>query len=603
VADKGEMVPMDVSPHHVDSNLGKTLTDTYRLLRLLGQGGMGRVYEASHTRLSKKRYAVKILQADAAADPEAYARFRREAEITTEIGHPHIVEVYDFNITSDGQPFIVMQLLAGENLFDYLQRRGRLPRAELLRILRQVCSGLAAAHEAGIVHRDLKPENIFLAEQVEGDPQAKLLDFGLSKIKHSNSQLTQQDAIFGTPHYMAPEQADASRGTVDQRSDIYALGVIVYQCLCGDVPFDAPTPLGVLYKALNSVPERLTVHVPQLPAEIDQVVAKAMAKQQAERYPTVEAFLQEIAPILERPGIVGATRQPPRPRQAEPHGGLKTLVRHELGRAPTLPLGAQAESMREPPEHREAPREAPEASEGKTIERETWVLPSEGQLARARAARMVGLAALLGGAVVLALVLAFCGSTPTPAPDGEATRATSGHAPRPSSPELAAAQRGQNTGVANAGGADTGGADAGGADAGGADAGGADAGAVDVGGADVGGADVRAADAGGANLQTADAGVPDQQRAKNRKRPRRVRQRRSGWITVATIAGERKIWAKVYLDGQFIGRSLIYRKRCKAGRHVVVARRPGYADVRRVVRVRPRRLERIVLRFERLEDR
>ena len=123
--------------------------------------------QVGHTRLTKKRYAVKILQSDAAADPEAYARFRREAEIATEIGHPHIVEVHDFNVTDEGQPFIVMEYLDGVDLYDHLQRKGALPRAEVLRIMTQVASALQEAHAAGVVHRDLKPENIFLARQAQ----------------------------------------------------------------------------------------------------------------------------------------------------------------------------------------------------------------------------------------------------------------------------------------------------------------------------------------------------------------------------------------------------------------------------------------------------
>jgi eukaryotic-like serine/threonine-protein kinase len=298
-----DMASTEQSPPQEDPNQGKVLAETYEVIRLLGQGGMGRVYEVGHTRLTKKRYAVKILQADAAADPEAYARFRREAEITSELGHPHIVEVHDFNVTTEGQPFIVMEFLEGEDLYDHLQRRGEpLHRSEVLRIMTQVTSALKAAHDAGVIHRDLKPENIYLARQSQGDPQAKLLDFGLSKIKHGKSRLTKQNSIFGTPHYMAPEQADGKSEDVDARSDIYALGVIVYQCLCGEVPFDAPTPLGVLYKVINETPKPLTERAPQLPPEIDAVVARAMAKDREERYESVDDFMQELSPILERPG-------------------------------------------------------------------------------------------------------------------------------------------------------------------------------------------------------------------------------------------------------------------------------------------------------------
>jgi serine/threonine-protein kinase len=282
-----------------DPMKGRVLAGTYRLRRLLGEGGMGKVYEAGHVRLSKKRYAVKVLQASAADDAEAYARFKREAEIATEIGHSHIVEVHDFNVTEEGQPFMVMEFLEGQDLFDYAAHR-RLERHEVTRVLRQVAAALAAAHGRGIVHRDLKPENIFLTRNEDGDIHVKLLDFGLSKIKHGRSRLTKQNAVFGTPNYMSPEQANGQVEDIDHRTDIFALGVIAYQCLSGVMPFDGPTPLGILYKVCNEDFKPLTELMPGLSDEVDAVMDRVMAKERQDRHKSAQEFVQELMRALER---------------------------------------------------------------------------------------------------------------------------------------------------------------------------------------------------------------------------------------------------------------------------------------------------------------
>jgi len=259
---------------------------------------MGKVYEAGHVRLSKKRYAVKLLHAGAADDIEAYARFKREAEIATEIGHSHIVEVHDFNVTDEGQPFIVMEFLEGEDLFDYAARR-RMERHEVTRVLRQVAAALGAAHDRGVVHRDLKPENIFLTRNEEEDLHVKLLDFGLSKIKHGRSRLTKQNAVFGTPSYMSPEQANGQVEDIDHRTDVFALGVIAYQCLSGVMPFDGPTPLGILYKVCNESFAPLSELVPGLSAEVDAVMNRALAKERHDRYQSAQAFVQDLTRALD----------------------------------------------------------------------------------------------------------------------------------------------------------------------------------------------------------------------------------------------------------------------------------------------------------------
>ena len=183
-------------PSH--SIIGEVLGNTYRIQRQIAAGGMGAVYEARHVRLAKKTFAVKLLHADAARDGEVFARFRREAEVTTELGHPHIVDVLDFNELPDGRPYMVMEFLRGEDLGDTLQRVGRLPVDEVIHIMEQVGSALQAAHDHDVVHRDIKPQNIFLKDAGPGRPLVKVLDFGISKIRHSTSIVTKDRTIFGT---------------------------------------------------------------------------------------------------------------------------------------------------------------------------------------------------------------------------------------------------------------------------------------------------------------------------------------------------------------------------------------------------------------------
>jgi eukaryotic-like serine/threonine-protein kinase len=188
----------------VNGLIGQVLHDTYRIDRLLGEGGMGAVYAASHLRLAR-RFAIKMLFPAVAEHPEAMARFKREAEVTSALGHPNIVEVIDFYHMPDGTPYLVMELLEGEDLGARLLRTGRLPLDEAASILRQATSGLQAAHQLGIIHRDLKPQNIFLCRRREGGSLVKVVDFGISKVLGSRSSMTKTHALLGTPNYMAPE--------------------------------------------------------------------------------------------------------------------------------------------------------------------------------------------------------------------------------------------------------------------------------------------------------------------------------------------------------------------------------------------------------------
>ena len=283
-----------------DSLIGQVLHDTHRIVRLVGRGGMGTVYEASHVRLKKQRFAVKVLHSTLIDEEKIYARFQREAEIATEIGHPNIVYVLDFYETVDGQPCMVMEYLEGEDLGQRLDREGKIRPGEVQQIIEQVCGALEAVHERGVVHRDLKPANIFLLSSPEGEggQRVKVLDFGISKIRDSSTQLTGDQAVLGTPHYMSPEQGEGRGRDVDHRTDIFALGTVCYQMLSGQVPFEGPTLPGVIYKICHTEPEPVTAHVPELTGHVNQVLQRAMAKKRGDRYERASDFARELRSAL-----------------------------------------------------------------------------------------------------------------------------------------------------------------------------------------------------------------------------------------------------------------------------------------------------------------
>jgi serine/threonine-protein kinase len=272
--------------------VGSVLGGTYRLQRVIGTGGMGTVYEAVHTRLPR-RFAVKVLFAEVAAKRDLFERFRREAEIASAAGHEHIVEAYDFNLTEDGLPYIVMELLEGESLRERLDRVGKLSVRDTAEIIGQSASAVGAAHARGIVHRDLKPENIFLCKR-GGHDFVKVLDFGVSKLLHSQTVSTETGALIGTPQYMAPEQASGAAADIDPRTDVFALGAIAYECLTGDFAFQAPTPVGVMYSVVHSAPRPMRELRPDVPEALDRVIERALSKPRSQRYQDCQELTRDL---------------------------------------------------------------------------------------------------------------------------------------------------------------------------------------------------------------------------------------------------------------------------------------------------------------------
>ena len=239
---------------------------------------------------------MKLLQSKIANDPEVMARFQREARSTTGLGHPNIVDTIDFGFAADGQPFLVMEWLDGENL-DQRMSRGPLDIPTALDIAAQACAGLAAAHDRGVIHRDLKPANLFLTRDHRAALLVKVLDFGIAKLRLHETKLTATGVLIGTPNYMAPEQAEGD--TIDARTDIYALGVIMYELIAGDVPFQGDTPLAVLHQHTSRLPKAPSARAPQrgISGALDALVMRCLAKRPDERYANMHELATAIADV------------------------------------------------------------------------------------------------------------------------------------------------------------------------------------------------------------------------------------------------------------------------------------------------------------------
>ncbi len=270
----------------LDELLGTVLSETYHLVGVLGEGGMSRVYEASHVRVEGKRFAVKVLRADLVGRAEVARRFRREALAMANVSHPNVIDILDLGETEDGRPYLVMEMLHGESLGDRLDREGELPAPLAAYIIRGASAGVAAAHEQHIIHRDLKPDNVFLVGDV-ARPTVKVLDFGLARLTElEGSELTRTGVVMGTPGYMAPEQARGDQ--VDYRVDIYGLGAMLYTALTGRPPYQRETFQQTVLAVMTSEPPRPRSITPSIPTALELVVQRAMAREPEARFASAD---------------------------------------------------------------------------------------------------------------------------------------------------------------------------------------------------------------------------------------------------------------------------------------------------------------------------
>ena len=306
----------------------------YEIVRALGEGAFGAVYEALRQPLGK-RTALKVLHRQHAQRREVVERFVREARVVAALEHPHIVHVFDVG-AHEGVPFIAMEFLEGETLSARLARKPLPARSESVDMLLGVMSAVAAAHDRGVIHRDLKPDNIFLARMPAGPPQPRLLDFGIAKVLEGELTLTRTNAMLGTPMYMSPEQAQESKH-ITGASDQWSLGVILYQCVVGERPFEARSLLGLLNAITRTEPVAPDQRVPELPAGLSRAILRALAKEPDQRFPTVRAFGMALLPYAS--DAVRAHWEPyftPHD-EAEPIGFRATIPSEERIHPPAAP--------------------------------------------------------------------------------------------------------------------------------------------------------------------------------------------------------------------------------------------------------------------------
>ena len=335
--------PLDATPQGevaktTDPQIGMVLGHTYRIVRVLGQGGMARLYEAEHLRIDA-RYAIKIIHDELAREPNLLARFEREAHAAGRIRSEHVVRLVDVLRTQDERPCLVTELLEGEDLQARLDRVGKLGVAEALPIARQICRGVAAAHAVGIVHRDLKPSNVFLCQSA-GAPLVKIFDFGIAKME-DDEKLTHTGAVMGTIMYMSPEQA-RNASAAAPIADVYSIGAILYHMLVGQPPYGNLPAVSRFALVLHEEPARPRSLEPSIPEGVEAVIQHAMARDTATRIASAEELERQLA-IFDAP-VAAAAVEPTAPVRVSEHTAQTIALRARLAR-PTAVFTAVASSL------------------------------------------------------------------------------------------------------------------------------------------------------------------------------------------------------------------------------------------------------------------
>lgn len=335
--------------------IGDILGGKYRLTDLLGVGGMGEVYEAQHIELTSKKVAIKVLRLEETPKADIAARFHREGQVAAAVGHRGVIDIYDTGTCDDGAPYQIMEILKGETLFSRLRLRGPIELPVAAYISCQVLSALEAVHSEGVVHRDLKPENIFLVDTGAALPDIKLLDFGISHLMPNadllddSPSLTKTGTVIGTPRYMSPEQARGRKG-LDNRSDVFSMGAILYACLAGRPPFDEKNTYALVLQVATEEPPPLNSLVQDIPGEVEEIVIKALQKDPSSRYQSAAQMLKELLPFVE-PGacsLIPLDTPSKEKKRPEPEW---VVAAKQLERE--LPATAQAPDVEEPVEQEE----------------------------------------------------------------------------------------------------------------------------------------------------------------------------------------------------------------------------------------------------------
>jgi serine/threonine protein kinase len=295
--------------------VGSVVADKYRIDRLIGRGGMGAVFQATNLTIGK-RVALKFLDRDATRDRDAFERFQREALAASVVESAHIVHLFDSGTNEDGRPFLVMELLTGEDLRSRLRREGKLPVEASVALAKQVLRALVRAHTAGLVHRDLKPDNLFLCERDDGALFVKIVDFGISKLLATGTldTLTRRGTVLGTAYYMSPEQAQAF-ADVDGRADLFSVGAILFECLSGRPPHTGATYEAVLIAICTKDAEDVRNLEPGVPLELSLAIQKALARDRDQRFRSAEEFLAALTAFA--PSALDVVDSSARPRTSE----------------------------------------------------------------------------------------------------------------------------------------------------------------------------------------------------------------------------------------------------------------------------------------------
>ncbi|HEX2656910.1 MAG TPA: serine/threonine-protein kinase [Polyangia bacterium] len=414
-----------VAPDTEDPLLGRVLSERYRILRKLGEGGMGVVYLAEHVVIEKK-IALKVLFPDLTRRADLVQRFMQEAKSASRIGHENVIDITDFGQSPEGYVFIAMEYLSGQDLGQILKASGPMPWPRAQPLVLQMVKALRAAHERGIIHRDMKPENIFVLPRDDGREFIKVLDFGIAKVMGLDDEaprLTRTGMIFGTPEYMSPEQAQGQR--VDHRVDIYAVGCIMYHILTGGVPFKADSFMGILSKHMMEAPEPPRNRNPGIDPAVELAILKAMEKDPAKRFQNMNEFVQAIAPLgagFDMSGAISTSTGMAVPKTVFSTGASLSVPSPATGSGPvvtgvaTVPSGPLTNATHEIPGRASLPLAAanPEVRRSRTeIFDHPDSRPNPGPTARSggsTALIVVGVGAVIAAAAALYLLR---GSPPT----------------------------------------------------------------------------------------------------------------------------------------------------------------------------------------------